>query len=169
MSNTRQDEGKAGGQSQAGRPPPPPSALDFLEWPLHRIALEVILGAGGGFLLSRVLPGGEEAAALFVAVGAAAAPVALLLTPRRGSPGYRAIRYGLALAVVVTLVASFVAGPEALLLEELLGLALLILAVGTAGHGALAATVDRVPGAEDPRPSGSGESGDPGRPGAGSP
>jgi hypothetical protein len=150
-------------------PAPPPSTLDFLEWPLPRIAMEVLLGAGGGFLLSQVLPGGEEVTALFVAVGAAAAPVALLLTPRRGSVGYRAIRYGLALAVVVTLVASFAAGPKALLLEELLGLGLLILAIGTAGHGALAMTLDRSAPSGEPHPPGRAESGDRDRPGAGDP
>jgi|GEM_PF-2279131 len=126
-----------------GRNPTHPPPGSFLEWPVPRIGLEVVLGAAGGALLAMTLPGARPNLALFVGIGAAAAPIALLLTPRRVGAGHRALRYGLALAVVASLAASFVAGADALLLEELLGLGLLILGVGAVGHLCLALSLDR--------------------------
>jgi hypothetical protein len=146
---SKDDEGERGRKSPGsepapeGRNPTHPPPGNFLEWPVPRIGLEVVLGAAGGAFLAMTLPGARPHLVLFVGIGATAAPIALLLTPRRVAPGHRALRYGVALAVVASLAASFVAGAEALLLEELLGLGILILGVGAAGHLCLALSLDR--------------------------
>jgi hypothetical protein len=120
---------------------PPLSA--FLERSPGRLLLEAALGCAGGAALAATLPQAQGPAGVYIAVGAVSAPLALLLTPLRGSVAYRGIRYGLALAVIVTLIFSFVAGSDGLTLEELLALLLLLFAVGTVGHGAVALTLDR--------------------------
>lgn len=129
-------------------PTPATPIRELMEWSPARLFLEVLMGAGGGALLALALPGEEAGLALFAGMGAVAAPTALLLTPRKGGPAYRAFRYGLALSVVVTLVASFLAGAETLSLEELLAFGMILFAVGWLGHGALAVTVDRMRGTE---------------------
>lgn len=120
------------------------------EWPALRIAVEPLLGAAAGALLAHLLPGAQAATGVFAAVGAGVAPLSLLLTPRRGSPPFRAVRYGLAAAVIGALAASFLVGAEGLRFEELIGLgALLFLAAGTL-HLGLAVTVDRDVGVDRP-------------------
>ncbi len=112
----------------------PPGLGEFLERSPARLLVEAALGAAGGALLSTVLPGGEGRAALFALAGGMTAPLALLLTPVAGSGVRRALRYGAALAVLLTLILSFAAS-DGILLEELLGFALLMFVVGAVGHG----------------------------------
>lgn len=134
---------------------PRPPIRDLLEWPLPRILIEAVLGSAGGALLAFALPGAGASYLLFAGVGAVAAPVSLLLTPRTGGIPYRAFRYGLAISVVVSLVASFVAGPETFLLEELLAFGMILFVLGWGGHAVLASTVDRAfpppPSSPEPR------------------
>lgn len=111
-----------------------------------RLLLEAVVGAGGGMALSLALPDWGMGAAGFALAGALAAPVALLLTPVHGSLAYRAIRYGLGLALPVILVTSFVVGAEGLLLEDLLVLGLFLFCIGAVGHGAVAGALDRLEG-----------------------
>lgn len=113
-----------------------PGLAEFLERSPTRLLLEAALGAAGGALLSTVLPGGEGRAAVFALAGGVTAPLALLLTPVAGSVVRRALRYGAALAVLLTLILSFAAS-DGILLEELLGFALLIFGIGAVGHGVL--------------------------------
>jgi hypothetical protein len=133
---------------------PRPPIRELLEWPLPRILLEAVLGSAGGALFSFALPGAGASYLLFAGVGGVAAPVSLLLTPRTGGIPYRAFRYGLAISVVVTLVASFMAGPEAFLLEELLAFGITLFVLGWGAHAVLAGTVDRAfppPSSPEPR------------------
>jgi hypothetical protein len=149
---TEPDAGEPGERREDDLPRPP--LRELLEWPLPRILLEVLLGATGGALLAFALHGAEAAFVLFAGVGAVSAPISLLLTPRKGGIPYRAFRYGLALSVVVTLVASFVAGPEGFPLEELLAFGMILFLLGWVGHAALAGTVDRAfppPSPPEPR------------------
>lgn len=119
-----------------------PRLRDFVERSAWRLLLEGVLGAGGGLVFASLLPAGQGRAALFAVVGAVAAPLALLLTPVGGGVVYRGVRYGAALAVLLTLFVSFAAGEE-ILLEELLALGVLFFAVGGVGHGIMAATLGR--------------------------
>jgi hypothetical protein len=119
-----------------------PRLRDFMERSIWRLLLEGALGAGGGVVFASLLPAGQGRAALFAIVGAVAAPLALLLTPVGGGVVYRGVRYGAALAVLLTLVVSFVAG-EDILLEELLALGAIFFAVGGVGHGIMAASLGR--------------------------
>jgi hypothetical protein len=120
---------------------PPLSA--FLERSPGRLLVEAALGCAGGAALAATLPQAEGPTGVYIAVGAVSAPLALLLTPLRGSVAYRGVRYGLALAVVVTLIFSFIAGSDGLTLEELLALLILLFGVGAVGHAAVALTLDR--------------------------
>jgi len=133
------DEDTPGGGSEVDRP----SLREFVERSARRLLLEATLGAAAGALLSTVLPRGEGRAFEFALVGAVAAPVALLLTPVLGSVKYRAVRYGLALSVILTLFLSFMAGGEGVLLEELLVFATLIFGIGALGHGVMLASLER--------------------------
>lgn len=119
---------------------PAPAMREFMERGLWRLLLEGALGAGGGVLLASLVPEGEGRGALFAAVGAVAAPLALLLTPTRGSVFVRGVRYGVALAVLLTLLVSFTMG-DAILLEELLAFGLFIFAIGAVGHAVVAASL----------------------------
>jgi hypothetical protein len=137
-------------EPDAGRPEEPegdslprPPLRELLEWPVPRLLLEAVAGAAGGALLALALHGAQAPFAWFAGVGAVAAPVSLLLTPRKGGIPYRAFRYGLALSVVVTLAASFVAGPEGFPLDELLAFGMILFVLGWVAHAALASTVDR--------------------------
>jgi hypothetical protein len=133
---------------------PRPPLRELVEWSFPRILLEVILGATGGALLPFAIHSAQASFLLFAGVGALSAPLSLLLTPRKGGIPYRAFRYGLALSVVVTLVASFVAGPEAFPLEELLAFGMILFILGWLAHAALAGTVDRAfppPSSPEPR------------------
>ena len=114
-----------------------------MERSVWRLLLEAAVGAAGGSAFSTVVPEGEGRVLTFALVGALAAPAALLLTPATGSISRRALRYGIALSVLLTLFVSFVVGAENLRLEELLLFGLVILLVGSVGHGVMAVTVDR--------------------------
>jgi hypothetical protein len=143
-------------EEPGGNDPPRPPLQELLEWPLPRILLEVIVGAAGGALLAFALHGAEASFPGFAGVGAVSAPLSLLLTPRKGGIPYRAFRYGLALSVVVTLAASFVAGPEGFPLEELLAFGMILFVLGWLGHAVLAGTVDKAfppPSPPEPRES----------------
>ncbi|TVR64015.1 MAG: hypothetical protein EA422_07700 [Gemmatimonadales bacterium] len=122
---------------------PRPPLRELMERTPSRLALEAVVGAGGGAALSLALPDWGMGTAGFAVAGAMAAPIALLLTPVHGSLPYRAIRYGFGLALPVTLVISFVAGADGLLLEDLLVLGLFLFCIGAVGHGAVAAALDR--------------------------
>lgn len=139
-------EGSSGGAP--GDVPPAPPLRDFLERSPVRILFEVALGATAAYVLASFLPWGEGREILLATMGGFSAPVALLLTPLSGSVAYRAFRYGMALAVIVTLLLSFALGGNGLPLVQLLSLGLLVFAVGAAGHGLVAVTVDRDPGGE---------------------
>lgn len=143
---TRETHGRGDDPERAGEASPPP-LRDFMERDAWRLLLEAALGAGGGVLLAALLPAGQGRGAFFALVGAVAAPLALLLTPTRGSVAYRGVRYGMALAVLLTLFVSFTMG-DAILLEELLAFGILVFGIGAVGHGAVAASLDRqdVPG-----------------------
>ncbi len=116
------------------------SLSEFVERSLPRIFLEGVLGAIGGGALSVFATG--SAGATWITVGALAAPIALLLTPVRGGIAYRALRYGVALAVLVMLIVSFTLGREGVLLEELLTLGASLLVVGAGVHAALLLLVE---------------------------
>jgi hypothetical protein len=126
--------------------PPPPSMWSFVERSRGRILLEVILGASAGFILA----GAFEYEALrwhFALAGGVAAPIALLLTPMRGGPWYRAVRYGGALAVLLTLVVSFAGQGRERPIDELLLWGVFFFFLGAMGHAAMVLTVDRGVGA----------------------
>lgn len=127
-----------------GEPHPeeePPPLIEFLERSPGRLLLEAALGAVGGAVLAGALPGGAGREGLFAAVGGAAAVVSLMLTPVSGSVPYRALRYGIALSLTVTLIYSFAAGTD-LLVEQLLAIGIVVFGIGAVGHGLMAATLD---------------------------
>ncbi len=126
--------------------PSHPPLRAFVERSLGRLALEAVLGATGGTALALALPQGEGRQVAFAVVGAAVAPLALMLTPVGGSAVRRAFRYGLALSVLLSIFISFAVGADRLLLEELIAFGLLIFAIGFVGHGAVAMTLDRAEG-----------------------
>jgi len=125
---------------------PRPPLRELMERTPSRLALEAVVGAGGGMALSLALPEWGLGPFGFAVAGALAAPVALLLTPVHGSLSYRAIRYGFGLSLPVILVTSFVVGADGLLLEDLLVLGLFLFCIGAVGHGAVAAALDRFEG-----------------------
>jgi len=148
----KRDEGPtSSGHPDAERPDeipdldqlPRPPLRELMERTPSRLALEAVVGAGGGAALSLALPDWGLGTAGFAVAGALAAPLALLLTPVHGSLPYRAVRYGMGLALPVTLVISFVAGSDGLLLEDLLVLAIFLFCIGAVGHGAVASALDR--------------------------
>jgi hypothetical protein len=120
---------------------PTPSLLSFLEYSPLRLGGEALLGAVAGGLLA----GAAEAGAwvLFAVAGAVGAPLALMLTPVHGSPWMRGLRYGIALSALLTLGVSLAGPGRDRPVAELLVLGAFLLAVGTVGHGILAATVGR--------------------------
>jgi hypothetical protein len=121
----------------------PPGLGEFLERSPARLLSEAALGGAAGVVLASVLPGGEGRELLFGVVGAVAATLSLMLTPVSGSASYRGLRYGLALAAVLTLFLSFAVGADRLPVEELLAYALLFFGIGALGHGFVAAALDR--------------------------
>jgi hypothetical protein len=127
-----------------GEVPPSPRLRDFMERSVGRLLLEAVLGGTAGAILSAAL-GQDELRGGFMAAGALAAPLALMLTPVRGSPAYRGVRYGLALSVLLTLLISMTGPGRARPVEELVLFGFLFFALGTLGHGVMAATVDRAP------------------------
>ncbi len=131
--------------------PPPPPLWSFLEHSSARILVEAGVGAGAGWLLAGNLPGflvGDVArdAVAWALAGAVLAPLALLLTPSRGGRSARALRYGLALAVLGTLLLSFTGPGRDRPLDELLLAAVFLGCVGAAGHGLFLLTVPAPPG-----------------------
>ncbi len=133
---------------------PRPTLGDLMERTPTRLLVESAVGAGGGAILSGAFPLGTEMGTLgFALSGAVAAPVALLLTPTAGSLAYRAIRYGLGLALPVVLVVSFVGGTQRILVEDLLILGTILFCIGALGHGAMSRVLDGPdsrPGPESP-------------------
>lgn len=117
-----------------------------------RLLVESAVGAGGGLILSGVLSASTQMGSLgFALSGALAAPVALLLTPIAGSLAYRAVRYGLGLALPVVLVVSFVGGTDRILVEDLLILGVVLFCIGAVGHGAMSRALDGPDTPADPR------------------
>jgi hypothetical protein len=122
---------------------PRPTLGELMERTPARLLVESAVGAGGGAILSGVFPLGTEMGTLgFALSGALAAPVALLLTPLAGSLAYRAVRYGLGLALPIVLVVSFVGGTEQILVEDLLILGTILFGIGAVGHGAMGRVLD---------------------------
>ncbi len=120
----------------------PPRLREFMERSAGRLLMEAILGGSAGALLAGAL--GEEAVrGAFMLGGALAAPLALMLTPVRGAPAYRGVRYGLALSVLLTLAVSLTGPGRERPVDELILFAFLFFALGAVGHGVMAATVDR--------------------------
>lgn len=144
--NPSSSEAVPGGPSGPDDPPP---LSEFVERTPSRLALEAVLGAGAGFLVGPLLFPEAGGALPFAVAGAILAPMSLLLTPLAGGIMYRAFRYGIALAVLVTLAVSFMVGAEVLPVDELLVIALFVFAVGAVGHGIVAAVVDREPASVD--------------------
>ena len=101
------------------------------------------VGAAAGLLWGWVHGVPPEALPLTALAGAASLPAALLMTPVEGSRGRRAFRFGLSLAVILTLVSSFVTPEERRTLEGFilefsqffLGGALFFALVTPAGRG----------------------------------
>lgn len=120
----------------------PPSLHTFMERSLGRLLVEGLVGTAAGALLSVALGAGDLRAG-FMLLGAVSAPVALMLTPVRGPVAYRAVRYGLALFVLLTLVVSMTGPGRDRPIGELILYGFLFFAVGSLGHGLMAATVDR--------------------------
>lgn len=130
------------GVDEGSELPPPPSIWSFAERGPMRVALEAFLGGVAGYLLAVPL-GLEEARLALAVLGAVAAPVSLLLTPLTGPPAYRALRYGMALAVLLTLVVSFAGQGRDRPIGELLFWGAFFFIVGAIAHGAMALTIDR--------------------------
>jgi hypothetical protein len=133
--------------------PPAPPLWSFLEYSAARLFVEALIGAGVGWLLAGNLPmvlgegvasgagGGAGTGAGWALAGAILAPLALMLTPTHGARLVRAFRYGLALAVMGTLVLSFTGPGRDRPLEELVLAAIFLGCVGAAGHGLFLMTV----------------------------
>jgi len=120
----------------------PPSIWTFLEYSPLRLGIEALLGAVAGGLLGVFLGEGMNERILFSGAGGVAAPLALMLTPVRGSPWMRGLRYGVALSAMVTLGVSLVGPGRERPVGELLGYGVFLFGVGMAGHSLMAATVD---------------------------
>jgi hypothetical protein len=140
--------GREGGPGSRDDDSFPPEALphvpmrEFLERTPARLLAEAAVGAAGGGALSLAFPMAPLGPGGFALAGALAAPLALLLTPVSGSLTYRAFRYGLGLALPVTLAVSFIAGADGFLVEELLILGVLLFCIGAVGHGLVASALD---------------------------
>ncbi len=120
--------------------PPPPPLSSFVERGPLRLLAEAGVGAGAGFLLAGAL--GVEGWRAAVA-GGILAPLALLLTPVAGGVFPRAVRYGLALAVLGMLVVSFSGPGMERPVDEVLGPGFLLFLVGGVGHGVFLSAVER--------------------------
>ncbi|TVR52663.1 MAG: hypothetical protein EA421_13175 [Gemmatimonadales bacterium] len=120
----------------------PPKLREFVERSAGRLLMEAILGGSAGAILAVAL-GQEELRGAFMVAGGLAAPLALMLTPVRGAPAYRGVRYGLALSVLLTLAVSLTGPGRERPVDELILFAFLFFALGAVGHGVMAATVDR--------------------------
>jgi hypothetical protein len=132
------------GPEPPGEAPERPPLSAFLERSWGRLLAEGAVGGVVGAVLASVL-GAEELRGHFALSGAVAAPAALMLTPVRGSVVYRALRYGLALAVLLTLVVSMTGPGRDRPVGELLLFGALFFGLGALGHGTMAATLDRSP------------------------
>lgn len=121
-------------------PPAAPSVWSFVERPWWRIALECVLGATAGALLAGPLDADSLRWALSLG-GGVLAPTALMLTPVHGPLVYRALRYGVALAVLATLVVSFSGEGRDRPIDEVLAWGLAFLILGTLAHGLMIATL----------------------------
>jgi hypothetical protein len=97
------------------------------------------VGGAAGWFLAEALGVGASGRGWVAVAGAVVAPLALLLTPLHGSLMVRALRYGGAVAVLGTLVVSFTGPGRERPVGELLALGVLLLGVGTVGHGLLLA------------------------------
>lgn len=109
----------------------------FVERSLLRLLAEALVGGAGGWLLAGPLGIPDDARPAVALAGAFLAPLALLLTPLHGSTVTRAIRYGGAIAVLGTLLVSFTGPGRERPVDELLAFGLLLLGIGTVGHGLL--------------------------------
>ncbi len=118
---------------------PTPSISEFLERHPLRLLVEASLGAVTGAILGELLRPEQPSPVLFAAAGAVLAPLSLMLTPLEGGIPYRAVRYGAALAILGTLLASFAADAGGVRVDELIALGVVLFGVGALGHGAMAA------------------------------
>jgi hypothetical protein len=112
----------------------------FVERSPLRLLAEALVGGTAGWLLSGALGVPEASRSGFAVAGAVLAPLALLLTPLHGATMVRALRYGGALAVLGMLALSFTGPGRERPVSELLGLGILLLGIGTVGHGLLIVT-----------------------------
>jgi len=99
------------------------------------LGMEMAVGGAVGWIFGGsegLLPGSRAQVAL---AGAFLAPLTLLLTPVGGALWVRALRYGLSLAVLGTLLVSFTGPGHERPLEEVFRTGILLLILGTAGHG----------------------------------
>jgi hypothetical protein len=118
---------------------------------LGRLIVEGLLGASAGLLLSVPLAG-PGVRWSFALAGAVLAPLALLLTPIEGTLLRRALRYGLALAVLATLLVSFTGPGRERPVGELVGLGVLFFGIGAVGHSFLARARDPARGGDSGAP-----------------
>ncbi|CAN5813717.1 hypothetical protein BH23GEM11_BH23GEM11_07850 [soil metagenome] len=138
----------------------------FVERSPLRLLAEAMVGGAAGWLLSGALGVPESSRTGFAVAGAVVAPLALLLTPLHGSTVVRALRYGGALSVLGMLALSFTGPGRERPVSELLGLGILLLGIGTVGHGLHLVTSGGDGGNDgelDGDTPGSGESGNRGR------
>lgn len=124
------------------QPADPPSMWSFMERSVGRLVTEAVLGATAGGVLAVALEEPELRTA-FLVTGALVAPVALMLTPVHGPVWYRAVRYGVAVAVLLTLVVSFTGVGLERPAGELVVYGALFLVLGTLAHALMAVTLDR--------------------------
>lgn len=132
--------------------PPPPPLSSFAEHAPARLVVEAAVGASAAWILSFALGAPEGGRLGFLLAGAVVAPAALLLTPLHGPVMVRALRYGGALAVVGMLLVSFTGPGRERPIDELLVIGILLLGVGSVGHGLrlMGAGGEAGPGGEDP-------------------
>ncbi|TVP46074.1 MAG: hypothetical protein EA350_07660 [Gemmatimonadales bacterium] len=129
----------------------------FVERSPLRLLAEAVVGGTAGWLLSNALGVPEASRPGFAVAGAVLAPIALLLTPLTGSTMGRALRYGGAVAVLGMLALSFTGPGRERPVGELLALGILLLGIGTVGHGILL-VASGGDGGHDPDTSGPGDS-----------
>lgn len=123
-------------------PEDPPSMWSFMERTPGRLAVEALLGAAAGSLVAVGMQA-PELRTTFSIVGALTAPVALMLTPVRGPVWYRSVRYGVSVAVLLTLVVSFTGIGLERPVGELIVYGALFMILGSIAHVAMALTLDR--------------------------
>jgi hypothetical protein len=115
--------------------PPPPPLLSFMERSFLSLGVEMAVGGAVGWILGGaegILPGSRTQVAM---AGALLAPLTLLLTPVGGAVVLRALRYGLSLAVLGTLLVSFTGPGHERPLDEVFRTGILLLVLGVVGHG----------------------------------